>query len=343
MESNPLNEKQLRVLGFRHCPNFRDLGGYHTADGQHRLRYGRLYRHGRLSELSTSERMHLGEGQLALRTVVDFRADSEVAEHPAPLPHGTQLVSIKMQDPRGVPKRWGRRAGVPHPLAWAQVGKAVSTVLRPGTPPREPPALQTCFEKGDLSPARELAANGMPQVYNWLVTDPNRKSDWRRFLAIASDSANLPLSFTCNAGKDRTAIGALLILTALGVGEETIIQDYLLTNECHGEGKPDTRRRVESHMESMARLWSATGDLAPYSAGDRAILAEALATISGAHEINITEAFRAMKAVGAGSVRGFMVAELGWTSAMEARLRAAVLEPAVAPGTIRWAEGSSKL
>eukprot|EP01047_Picozoa_sp_COSAG01_P138066 COSAG01_NODE_68667_length_263_cov_0.951220_1_plen_22_part_10 len=22
MESNPLNEKQLRVLGFRHCPNF---------------------------------------------------------------------------------------------------------------------------------------------------------------------------------------------------------------------------------------------------------------------------------------------------------------------------------
>ena len=82
---------------------------------------------------------------------MDFRADAEVAAHPAVLPPGTQLVSIKMQDPQGVPKRWGRRAGVPHPLAWAQVGKSeLSAVLRPGAPSKEPPVLQRCFEQLDL-------------------------------------------------------------------------------------------------------------------------------------------------------------------------------------------------
>ncbi len=35
----------------------------------------------------------------------------------------------------------------------------------------------------------------------------------------------------CSAGKDRTGFGAALILAALGVDEDTIMQDYLLTNE----------------------------------------------------------------------------------------------------------------
>ena len=34
----------------------------------------------------------------------------------------------------------------------------------------------------------------------------------------------------CSAGKDRTGFGAALILTALGVDEKTIVEDYLLTN-----------------------------------------------------------------------------------------------------------------
>lgn len=40
-----------------------------------------------------------------------------------------------------------------------------------------------------------------------------------------------PLLFHCTAGKDRTGIGAALILTALGVDRETVKKDYLLSNE----------------------------------------------------------------------------------------------------------------
>ena len=43
-------------------------------------------------------------------------------------------------------------------------------------------------------------------------------------------AGNAPLAFHCSAGRDRTGIAAALVLTALGVPRETVIQDYLLTN-----------------------------------------------------------------------------------------------------------------
>jgi len=48
-----------------------------------------------------------------------------------------------------------------------------------------------------------------------------------QLLALNNDSA---LLFHCTAGKDRTGIGAALVLYALGVDEKTIMEDYLATN-----------------------------------------------------------------------------------------------------------------
>lgn len=42
---------------------------------------------------------------------------------------------------------------------------------------------------------------------------------------------NVPLIFHCAAGKDRTGLAAALILHALGVPRETILEDYRLTNQ----------------------------------------------------------------------------------------------------------------
>jgi protein-tyrosine phosphatase len=41
----------------------------------------------------------------------------------------------------------------------------------------------------------------------------------------------LPLVFNCTAGKDRTGVAAALVLSALGVPRETILQDYLLSDQ----------------------------------------------------------------------------------------------------------------
>jgi protein-tyrosine phosphatase len=49
------------------------------------------------------------------------------------------------------------------------------------------------------------------------------------FSQVAQDRA--PLIVHCAAGKDRTGIAIALLLALLGVPEETIVADYLLTNE----------------------------------------------------------------------------------------------------------------
>jgi protein-tyrosine phosphatase len=58
------------------------------------------------------------------------------------------------------------------------------------------------------------------------------RSQYGEFFALLSNSANPPLLFHCSAGKDRTGLAAALVLSALGAGRETIIADYLLSEEC---------------------------------------------------------------------------------------------------------------
>ncbi len=43
----------------------------------------------------------------------------------------------------------------------------------------------------------------------------------------------IPIVFHCFAGKDRTGFGSLLLLGLMGVEKETIIDDYLLTNDLY--------------------------------------------------------------------------------------------------------------
>ena len=48
---------------------------------------------------------------------------------------------------------------------------------------------------------------------------------------LIADPANHPVVFHCAAGKDRTGIVAALVLGVLGVDDETIVDDYVLTAE----------------------------------------------------------------------------------------------------------------
>jgi protein-tyrosine phosphatase len=53
-----------------------------------------------------------------------------------------------------------------------------------------------------------------------------------QLLSLENDKA---LLIHCTAGKDRTGVGAALILFALGIDEQTILKDYELTNEFRKE------------------------------------------------------------------------------------------------------------
>ncbi len=50
-----------------------------------------------------------------------------------------------------------------------------------------------------------------------------------RLLSGLTDPDGLPALFHCTAGKDRTGVTALLLLSVLGVDEETVLDDYELT------------------------------------------------------------------------------------------------------------------
>lgn len=55
------------------------------------------------------------------------------------------------------------------------------------------------------------------------------RGQYRRMFAELL-AGHAPLAFNCSAGKDRTGVAAALLLTALGVPRQTVIDDYLLTN-----------------------------------------------------------------------------------------------------------------
>jgi len=73
----------------------------------------------------------------------------------------------------------------------------------------------------------EQARAAMAQTYPRLLDTFN--GQYRRMFAQLL-AGNVPLAFNCSAGKDRTGVAAALILTALGVPRETVIDDYLLSN-----------------------------------------------------------------------------------------------------------------
>ncbi len=113
---------------------------------------------------------------------------------------------------------------------------------------------------------------------------------------LASDE---PTVFHCTAGKDRTGFAAALVLRSLGVGEEDVMRDYLLTNE-----------RVEARVASRT-------DLAP----------EVYSVLWRVQPEFLHAAFEAVTR-NYGGVEGYFREGLGLREAERDRLRALYLEPA---------------
>jgi protein-tyrosine phosphatase len=64
--------------------------------------------------------------------------------------------------------------------------------------------------------------------YRLFVRD--HASEYRQAVLFASDPTNYPLLIHCTSGKDRTGVAAAILLLAVGVPRETVLQDYDLTN-----------------------------------------------------------------------------------------------------------------
>ena len=67
--------------------------------------------------------------------------------------------------------------------------------------------------------------------------------EYRKFFQTILQQDNYPILYHCSAGKDRTGFASAMILSALGVDREQIIDEYLMTNYYAHE-----------HIEMNARL-----------------------------------------------------------------------------------------
>jgi len=97
-EGGPHDSKRLvvaeRELALEGAVNFRDVGGYHTADGR-AVRWGRVYRAGQLHNLTDSDLAKLT--QMGLKRACDLRLPEETAEAPDRLPETTHYEAIPVQ------------------------------------------------------------------------------------------------------------------------------------------------------------------------------------------------------------------------------------------------------
>lgn len=86
-------------------------------------------------------------------------------------------------------------------------------------------------------PGQAARINGEPdfaplflRIYKELAAAPESHAAYRAFFRILLDTPEGAVYFHCTQGKDRTGIGAVLVLSALGAPMEAVSKDYFLSN-----------------------------------------------------------------------------------------------------------------
>lgn len=187
--------KKQRVLPIESGLNFRELGGYPTRNGK-TIKWQKLLRSGYLSVLKKEDRNFLLN--YGLRYVVDLRSDYEITRNPDP-----QMINVR------------------------QISDSVYPFSnRPSTSLKQ--FFKNLFQKNKTEKPSALS-----DPYELMVLDNHAQSAFRQLFQILlkNDQPNESVLFHCAAGKDRTGIAGFLILSALGVDQDTIEEDYLLSNK----------------------------------------------------------------------------------------------------------------
>lgn len=182
---------------FENVFNFRDAGGYRTNNG-HTVKLGCLFRSGAFSAPTDSDLAKLSD--LGIKLLVDLRGQSE-----------------QVQSPNRLPDR-GRPDMLSLPI-WPKANNEVERALLAGT----------IRELGAGSPHGEPdTPNAMRNFYRSFIRD--HRDEWSRLLRKLCEKDAQPAVLHCAGGKDRTGVAIAVVLLALGVPIDTIMQDYLQTN-----------------------------------------------------------------------------------------------------------------
>ncbi len=185
-------------LGLATAPNLRDVGGWPTRDGG-RVASGVLYRSTDLSRLAGPD-VEAFAG-LGIRSVYDLRTPGERATAPDVLPAGAEyhVLDVLADSKMAVPANLMVLLADP-PAATAELTGTTVTRL-------------------------------FDSAYREIVGLPSARASFRRLFTDLAAPDRHPALVHCTTGKDRTGWAAAALLLLLGVSDDDVLAEYLLTND----------------------------------------------------------------------------------------------------------------
>lgn len=210
VKSENVNQKAGKQIKLEGLVNVRDLGGYKTSDGK-TIKAHRLLRGPELANMTENDQKTLSQ-EYKVNQIVDFRTDSEVKAKPDPLITGVSNT----KDP-----------------VMRDLGTSTS---------------QVDFMKN-------LSTTSNPEDYlikanQGFISDQFSRDAYKKLFQILLENKDGATLWHCTAGKDRAGFGTALVLSALGVPKETVMKDYLLTNQF----------RKEENKKSVDQIAKATNN-----------------------------------------------------------------------------------
>ena len=183
-----------QLIGVTSGRNFRELGGYETLSGK-KIKMHKLLRTGNLADLSPFDKQFLTD--YGAKYDVDFRSKEEVDNQPDRVPDGVEYIY--------------------DPVFSEDLTNSSKSITDLDTQAHDD---------------ADFGFNHMHYAYEDMIESEPAQKAYRKFFDVLLENTvdGESVIFHCTAGKDRTGFGALLALSALGVPQNTIKKDYLLTN-----------------------------------------------------------------------------------------------------------------
>ncbi len=187
--------------------NFRDFGGYKTQNGS-QVKLKHLFRSGQFNGISHDGRASLEK--FGPKIVVDLRKDNERLKQPS------NFGDLKI--------------------------KKIENNMFSAHEPKIPAHLQF-LRDNECTP--KSIENYMINMSRELAFLDDHKIMFKSAFDALSEN-EVPLIIHCTAGKDRTGTLCALILKTLGVNDDDIMDDYLLTNKI-----PNIDQIIEEYLEKI--------------------------------------------------------------------------------------------
>ncbi|GEO46268.1 tyrosine-protein phosphatase [Companilactobacillus kimchii] len=211
-----IEQNNTHFISLQGTFNTRDLGGYQTESGKY-VKKNRLFRSDDLYKLTISDIKWFEDH--GLTTVIDFRNFNERKNRPDKIIKGVKYYDLSPDD---------------------ETAALASADLK-----SDKKKIDKLIEKKKQNKL-DLTGDGLKKSMVGFVRDSETQKLYRQVLEIHIKENNDVILQHCRGGKDRTGYGSALVLLALGVSEDDVISDYMLTAKYNADRN---KRRMNEYRK----------------------------------------------------------------------------------------------